>query len=37
MDEEQRLAHLRSLKRRQEEWLEQQRLAAAQLAQHGGS
>lgn len=36
MDEEQRLAHLRSLKKRQEEWLEQQRLAAAQLAQSGG-
>ncbi|KAI7846284.1 hypothetical protein COHA_000212 [Chlorella ohadii] len=36
MDEEQRLEHLRSLKRRQEEWLEQQRLAAARLAQQGG-
>ncbi|PRW20935.1 hypothetical protein C2E21_8553 [Chlorella sorokiniana] len=35
MDEEQRLEHLRSLKRRQEEWLEQQRLAAARLAQPG--
>ncbi len=36
MDEDQRLEHLRSLKRRQEEWLEQQRLAAARLAQQGG-
>lgn len=35
MSEEQRLEHLRSLKRRQEDWLEQQRRAAALLSESG--